>query len=138
MTEFFTLVSGQLFKLFVLWPAWALTPEGRKALVSWKVARRILAFVVIAVVVLGMAQMLPADLAFLYATDVATWFDLAAVAWLLGLAGRLKDLVQGAATLVSLVRPRRAPRSRPRTLRSRRPARPPAADNEDEPVLRAA
>jgi hypothetical protein len=144
MREFLDLVSRELWRLAVERPAWLLTPEGRRTLLSWATARRVLLVVVTLAAALALVQSLPADLAIFYAGDVATYVDLVAVAWILGAAGRLRGLAEALRAMAAPVLRRRPPLRRPpqtgqpRAVRRRPLRRTACSDNDNEGPRRLA
>jgi len=122
---------SQLWKLTVLWPAWLLTPDGRRVLFSRATLWRLGMALVFAAAVVAMAQTLPTDLALIGAADVTAYVEAAVVVWAAGASGMLRAglrFVRRAMTSrVEVV----ARRERRATMRRRRPRRvqPPANDD---------
>jgi hypothetical protein len=138
MNEILQIAASQLWTLTVELPARMLTREGLRAAFSWRTARRLLMALVTILAMYALAQTLSADLAFLMAGDLAAYFDIMAVAWVLGATGRLHDLLRGMRKLPGGLLRRRATRPRvgPSAAAPRehgpRPVHPPASnDNED-------
>ncbi|MBS0362909.1 MAG: hypothetical protein JSR98_16145 [Proteobacteria bacterium] len=123
---------SQLYRLTVLWPAWLLTPDGRKLLFSRSILWRAALMLVFALAVIGfMYAALPADLAMIGAGDLVAYFDVAVIAWVAGVGGALKAAVSWAGRRL---RPRVQVAARPRgrtAMRRRGPrrSRPPANDD---------
>ena len=126
---------GQLYKLAVLWPAWLMTPEGRKTLFSRSILLRVaLALVFAAALASFMYAALPADLALIGAGDVVAYLDVAAIAWAVGLGSVLKAAWGWLKRRLG-VRPPAQIAARPKgrtAVRRRRPRRlsPPANDDD--------
>jgi hypothetical protein len=126
---------GQLFQLIVIWPAWLLTPEGRKTLFSRKTLWRMVLAVVFVLALYAISLSLPADLAFIAAGDVLIYIDIVAIAWIAGAARIVRDGLKLARHVLrragrrSLIVRRAA-----RAAQHRRPRRaPPPANDDDHP-----
>jgi hypothetical protein len=125
---------SQLHKLTVLWPAWLLTPEGRRAVLNRRVIWRITLTVIFVLALATLLHAFSADIAIAGAADVATYLDIVAIAWLAGAARVVRagielarrGLRRGGLRRPSIVHAPRAARSR----RPRRPAPPPANDED--------
>jgi hypothetical protein len=86
---------SQLYKLTVLWPAWLLTPQGRRAVFKprtiWRIA---LALVFVgALAAMLQAAALPPDFALIGAGDVMAYVDVAVIAWVAGASAVVKVLI---------------------------------------------
>jgi hypothetical protein len=134
MGGIFGLWLGQLYRLTVLWPAWLLTPAGRKALFSRSTLWRVLLAAAFFVALIAFAQTLPADLALIAAGDVLSYFEIAALAWVASAAGVLRagPRAVGQALLAAARRLVAARRERRTAMRRRRPKRTPPPANDDD------
>lgn len=138
MRELIAVAMQQLWKLTVLGPAWLLTPQGQKTLFSRQTLRRVVMSVAFAMILAGVAQTLPFDLALIFAGDILAYAEIAAIAWIATASGVLTQAMKAAAHagLQALRRLRPAGARQPRKVaaRRRRPrrtaARPP---NDDSP-----
>lgn len=138
MREILKIAMEQLWRLAVLGPAWLLTPQGRKTLFSAKTLRRVLLSVAFTLILVGVAQTLPFDLALIFAGDVLTYAEVAAIAWIASANGVLTAALKAA---VHAVRPalqsftRAGPGGRRAAARRRRPRRlTPPPGNDDRPA----
>jgi hypothetical protein len=120
---------AQLYRLLVLWPAWLLTPAGRKVLFSRSTLWRIALAAAFFVAIMALAQSVPADMAFIGAGDVVAYLEVAAIVWVTGAMGWVRAGVKlvrrSAGGLVAARRERRA------AMRRRRQRRPPPPANDD-------
>jgi len=136
--EILQIAMEQLWRLTVLSPAWLLTPDGRKTLFSAKTLRRVLMSLAFTLVLVGVAQTLPFDLALIFAGDVLTYAEVAAIAWIATANGVLTAGLKTAGRAVGSTLRRfaragsRGRRAAGRSRRQRRLAPPPA--NDDRPA----
>lgn len=56
MTGILEIAAGQLWKLLVLWPAWLLTPQGRRSLLSRAVLRHLIVTIGVTLLFVGLAR----------------------------------------------------------------------------------
>jgi hypothetical protein len=135
MREFLEIAAQQLWRLTVVWPAWLLTPEGTRHLLSRRGLRRLALFALMVGLTFAVSQVMPWGVSLIYAGDLVTYLDLTAVAWLLSASGQIRHVVRAARGRPRLRRsPIRRARAGHRTSRTAagRRASPPA--NEDEPA----
>jgi hypothetical protein len=124
---------SQLFKLIVLWPAWLLTPEGCRALLSSKTLWRVALALVFVLAIALLVQAYPPSVAFVGAGDAVAYLDVIALAWLAGAARLVREGIKlarrGLRRLpAALFAARRERRAAMRRRRQKRPA-PPANDD---------
>lgn len=139
MKEILQIAMEQLWRLTVLSPAWLLTPDGRKTLFSAKTLRRVLMSLAFTLILVGVAQTLPFDLALIFAGDVLTYAEVAAIVWIATANGVLTASLRAASRAAGSTLRRfaragsrgRRPAGRGRR-RPRRLAPPPA--NDDRPA----
>ncbi|HLZ75101.1 hypothetical protein [Phenylobacterium sp.] len=127
---------SQLYKLTVLWPAWLLTPEGLKALVSSRTLWRVALTLAFVLAVAAFIQAYPPGVAFIGAGDVVAYLDIIAIAWVAGAAKIVRAGVELARQALkrrpaALVAARRESRAAMRRRRQRRP--PPPANDDARP-----
>ena len=137
MKEVLQIAMEQLWRLTVVGPAWLLTPEGRRTLFSAKTLRRVLMSLAFTLILVGVAQTLPFDIALIFAGDVLTYAEVAAIVWIATANGVLTASLKAATRAVgSMLRrfARAGSRGRRAAGRGRRPRRlaPPA--NDDRPA----
>ena len=136
MREILQIAMEQLWKLTVLGPAWLLTPEGRKALLNRNMLRRVLMSVAFTLILVGLAQTLPFDLALIFAGDVLTYAEVAAIVWIASANGVLTQALRLAThaglKVLRRLRPTVAGRAQQAAGRQRRPRRTAAPPADDE------
>ena len=130
---------SQLHKLTVLWPAWLMTPEGRRTLLTSRVLWRLALLVVFTFALVALVQVFPPDLALIGAGDILTYIDIVAIAWLAGATRIVRDAVRLANRALrripgALVAARREGRAAVRRRRQKRP--PPPANDDGHPGRR--
>jgi hypothetical protein len=125
----------------VVWPAWLLTPEGMRHLLSRRSLRRLALFALLVALTFAVSQVMPWGVSLIYAGDLVTYLDLTAVAWLLSASGQIRHAVRAVRGTRSL-RPSHIRRAQagPRTSRTaaRRRTPPSANDYDDSAAWRLA
>jgi len=105
--EVLQIAMEQLWRLTVVGPAWLLTPEGRRTLFSAKTLRRVLMSLAFTLILVGVAQTLPFDIALIFAGDVLTYAEVAAIVWIATANGVLTASLKAATRAVASPAPAR-------------------------------
>lgn len=132
MSEIVQLWLSQLWKLLVIWPAWLLTPEGRRAILTRKMLSRLGTAAAVVVTLMLLAKGLPVDPAFVLTGDLIAYLDVIAIALMSGAVGFLARVARAAGRAVRSLIHTSARQGRPAARRRARRIRSPANDDDAE------